>query len=1632
MPTPEKQVRVFVSSTFRDMHAERDHLVTVVFPELRERIEMLGLEFFDVDLRWGVPEKDVNGETANSWEYCRQWIDRVEPLFVCILGQRYGWVPKMEDFKDKADRARQASAPRSITDLEVRHAVLKDRRKQRSYFYLRKTPVPALSPDATAEERKAHEDFVDPPGLLEQLKALKTEIGQCGRPVRSYACRWTGQSFNDLDSFGRLVLDDFWSGVLRDSRYVSKEVWRQALGADPDTDPRYTDESHPVPQELGGKIVALARPAPASPLDEELQQMEAFGTSRLKWFQGRDRELETLTVFLRSTDENAPRLAVAASVPGQGKSALLAYLHKQLKSSPHFVITHFVGATERSATAHALVERLLGELDRSGITWPSEQQEEGQEPKRDFNSLCLRLAQRLGGYAGERRIVILLDALNQLTDRHDLQWLPTRLGPSVRVIVSCVEDAAAKPDSPEQRVLHALASRQPSPLRVALGPLTEDDVRTIVVAYLKEYCHELDGEHLDTLCAITQARNPLYLLVMLNELRTLGGNDLNRIVPALITSMPQDHPDTVSLFRWVLQRLEVFGPEAVRWWCLYLAHGRIGMASHELADLLGRKLGADAVRAALRIERGLRRYLQRRGRQLDFFHGQLRQAVFEQYGPQAGAANVHADIATYFRVLADPAGDQSWKGDNPRPFLEVAFHLAGAQRMDELCRTLCDLGFIEARCVVGQVFELVADYRLAQESLPETQVDLREERAREERARRWTAEIVGYARQWSDRRDRLARGAAVTESEPRLPETVPTCEMWSEERIQAECERTTLTPTRRDRLEAFAGFVSGQCYPLLEFGKRPGFVAQHAFNQAPAGPVHEAAMSRLPAPPIAYVLRRWAAGATFNPKAACLRTLEGHSDCVNDVSVTPDGRRAASGSADHTLRVWDLESGACLRTLEDQGTYVWGVSVTPDVLRAVSWSRVKTLHVWDLESGACLRFLGVYGDNVISGSVTPDGRRAVLGSADNLVRVWDLESRAPMRELEGHSNAVNSVSVTPDGRRAVSGSADNTLRVWDLESGSCLRVLGGHSDSVRSVSLTPDGQRAVSGSGQYDGKDNTLRVWDLESGACLRTLEGHSKTVNCVTVTPDGRRAVSGSDDDSLRVWDLESGVCLRTLEGNGSVNCMSVTPDGRRAIAGSDRTLRVWDLESGICLRREGHSDSVMNVSVTPDGRWAISGSLDRTLRVWDLESEVCVRTLEGHSRDISCLSVTPDGRRAISGSLDRTLRVWDLASGACLRTLEGHRGRVQCASVTPDGRRAVSGGVGVDYDVSDKTVRVWNLETGACLRALVGHIRDVWCVSAMPDGRRAISGSLDRTLRVWDLESGACLRTLVGHTDTVTSVNVTPDGRRAVSGSGDHTLRVWDLESGACLRTLEGHFGYVNCVDVTPDGRRAVSVDQNFMTSHNTVRVWNVESGACLHTLEGHGGYVNSVTVTPDGQRAILGSEDYTLRVWDLESGACLGVFLAAASVGAIASHSGTLVAGLSTGDVVFAEMWNLSLSSAILTAANPEQARCPMCGQEFAPPPAVVTAIRDADAPGLLSHCPHCRHPLQFNPFFAAADDYAEVLRRGLDHSRREKGPEHEETLAHLAALAAHFEQMGQPEAARPFAEEHACLAALIADR
>ena len=87
-----RTVRVFISSTFRDMHAEREELVKRVFPHLRKLCEERGVGLVDVDLRWGVTEEEA--AEGKVLPICLAEIQRCRPFFIGLLGERYGWVPQ--------------------------------------------------------------------------------------------------------------------------------------------------------------------------------------------------------------------------------------------------------------------------------------------------------------------------------------------------------------------------------------------------------------------------------------------------------------------------------------------------------------------------------------------------------------------------------------------------------------------------------------------------------------------------------------------------------------------------------------------------------------------------------------------------------------------------------------------------------------------------------------------------------------------------------------------------------------------------------------------------------------------------------------------------------------------------------------------------------------------------------------------------------------------------------------------------------------------------------------------------------------------------------------------------------------------------------------------------------------------------------------------------------------------------------------------------------------------------------------------------------------------------------------------------------------------------------------------------
>ena len=135
-----RQIRVFISSTFRDMQDERDYLMKRTFPKLKKLAAERDVTLTELDLRWGITEEEA--KSGKVVEICLREIENCIPFFIGIIGNRYGWVPKGNDLDGNVTERFQdvnnyLDRHLSVTEMEMQFGVLARKEDMHAYFYLK-------------------------------------------------------------------------------------------------------------------------------------------------------------------------------------------------------------------------------------------------------------------------------------------------------------------------------------------------------------------------------------------------------------------------------------------------------------------------------------------------------------------------------------------------------------------------------------------------------------------------------------------------------------------------------------------------------------------------------------------------------------------------------------------------------------------------------------------------------------------------------------------------------------------------------------------------------------------------------------------------------------------------------------------------------------------------------------------------------------------------------------------------------------------------------------------------------------------------------------------------------------------------------------------------------------------------------------------------------------------------------------------------------------------------------------------------------------------------------------------------------------------------------------------------------
>lgn len=302
-------------------------------------------------------------------------------------------------------------------------------------------------------------------------------------------------------------------------------------------------------------------------------------------------------------------------------------------------------------------------------------------------------------------------------------------------------------------------------------------------------------------------------------------------------------------------------------------------------------------------------------------------------------------------------------------------------------------------------------------------------------------------------------------------------------------------------------------------------------------------------------------------------TLSGHTEAVQAVSFSPEGKLLAGSSSDKTIRIWSVGDQRIFKTLKGHTFNVLSLAFapkpSPQGFDLASGGFDKWATLWKAGSSEMKILRPQDGSAITSLAFSNDGRLLATGSLNSGVRLWNLENNTLLHEFNNHRLGILAVAFSLDGKRLAAGSSNGLITFYDAQTGEIAETLVADSRVLESLeaglsetpqlsamAFSPDLSLVAVG-----GYDSRLQIWDTKSGSLKLRLGRQQGTTFSLAFWRNGSALASGHNNGKIILWNPVTGLGMQEIVGGDeTVNAVAISPGGDLiAGGGSDRVVRLW-----------------------------------------------------------------------------------------------------------------------------------------------------------------------------------------------------------------------------------------------------------------------------------------------------------------------------------------------------------------------------------------------------------------------------------------------------------------------------------------
>lgn len=590
---------------------------------------------------------------------------------------------------------------------------------------------------------------------------------------------------------------------------------------------------------------------------------------------------------------------------------------------------------------------------------------------------------------------------------------------------------------------------------------------------------------------------------------------------------------------------------------------------------------------------------------------------------------------------------------------------------------------------------------------------------------------------------------------------------------------------------------------------------------------------------------------------------QGHNKQVTCVSVT-DNHLCVTGSADNTLRVWDLFTGSCIMKLCGHSKPITCIVAIQNEI--ISASKDKTIRIWDIETGACKKTIQCQSGEINTIATQPNGLCAVaidngtIGFFNSHSTVQTI-SLVPLEHKYGksihlsfHKNRLCCISLCEDDdtrfkHHNLYRHNGVVLSLYDVTESTVISDSTIHEIKVSCISA----KTAICSNNQLVTVSNSgvIRVLDIDSQEEIRSIDVADNISFLVPITSS--EILAASVGGSVYICDLVT--CkIKTLSVSSNICSIGGSFEGVCVSGYEDGAVSAWDIRTTEHLWSWRQLAPIATCIGITTSQEICTGHIDGTLRFWSQDSYGALKTIKAHNKSVSCISPISEGI-LVSGSDDGSIKVWDTNRMHCVRELKKQGVRVKAISNAENGSClcALQDNSIILFDVFNNTSEI------------VQGVEPRWEISDLRivGNGLVVTNYYDGNLRIFNYLTGEYKHTLKGHTMRVVSI-AEANNEVCVSGSIDGSMIVWNTRSGSLIDKIHGSPGWIWTVAVDDDGNCA------YARENGEITIWNYKTKKQVFCY-GHSGRILCIKFS--GNNTLISSgEDSTIRIWNVQDGICL----------------------------------------------------------------------------------------------------------------------------------------------------------------